>query len=278
MKLVCRDKVLDLSAPVVMGVLNVTPDSFSDGGRVIDVVSAISRARDMAAEGAAIIDVGGESTRPGAQPVGTEEEMRRVLPVIEGIADLPVVVSVDTRKPEVMRAACKAGAGMINDVFALRAPGALRAAAECAVPVCLMHMQGEPQTMQNAPEYGDVVGEVRDFLAGRIDAAVDAGIPRTQIVIDPGFGFGKSLEHNLQLLANLGSLSALARPVLVGISRKAMLGAILSNAPAERRLEAGLAAACLAAWQGASILRTHDVRQTVDAVRTVASVGKYRRH
>ncbi len=255
-----------------MGVLNVTPDSFSDGGRFNQVESAIARAREMASEGAAIIDVGGESTRPGAQPVSEQEELDRVILVIERIhRQTDVLISVDTMKPAVMRAAVKAGAELINDVKALRAPGALDAARESGAAVCLMHMQGEPRTMQKSPAYVNVVKEVMDFLAQRLRACEAAGIPGEQLVLDPGFGFGKSLEHNLGLLGNLESLTALGCPLMVGLSRKSMFQQLL-NLPAEQRLHAGLAAAALAVFQGASIIRTHDVKPTVETIKTAAAV------
>jgi dihydropteroate synthase len=271
-----KDRTLDLSAPVVMGVLNVTPDSFSDGGRHTTVESALARARAMAAEGAAIVDVGGESTRPGAQPVPEAEELARVVPVVEALArELPCAVSVDTCKPAVMRAACAAGAGLINDVMALRAPGALEAARDTGAAVCLMHMQGEPRTMQQAPVYADVVEEVAGFLGERVRACLAAGIPRERLLVDPGFGFGKTLAHNLELLANLDVLAEAGLPLLVGVSRKSMLGA-LTGQPVESRLHAGLAAAVLAAWQGVRVIRTHDVRATMDALKVAAAVAAAR--
>jgi len=255
-----------------MGVLNVTPDSFSDGGQFADATAALGRARQMAEEGAAIIDVGGESTRPGAQPVSEQQELDRVLPVIERIRrELGCVISIDTMKPAVMRAACAAGAELINDVMALRAPGALEAARDTGAAACLMHMQGEPRTMQQAPVYADVVEDVRAFLAGRVAACIAAGIPRERLVVDPGFGFGKTLNHNLALLAGIDVLADLGLPVLVGVSRKSMLGALLER-PADQRVPGGLAAAVLAAWQGARIVRTHDVRATMDALKVTAAV------
>lgn len=272
MHLRLKSRVLDLGAPVVMGVLNVTPDSFSDGGRHATVDAAVARAKEMAAEGARIIDVGGESTRPGAPPVSEAEELARVLPVIERLRrEVDPVVSVDTMKPAVMRAACAAGAELINDVMALRAPGALEAARDTGAAVCLMHMQGEPRTMQQAPAYGDVVSEVREFLAQRAAACVAAGIARERLVLDPGLGFGKTLEHNLRLLAQLEELVALGLPVLVGASRKSMLGQ-LTGAPVDARLHAGLAAAALAVWHGARLIRSHDVRATMDALKVTAAV------
>jgi dihydropteroate synthase len=274
MMLDCAGKPLDLSVPRVMGILNVTPDSFSDGGRFVDTAAAVARARAMVEEGAAIIDVGGESTRPGAVAATVQEELDRVLPVIGAlVAELPVPVSVDTGKPEVMRAAVAAGAGMINDVYALRQPGALAAAAALGVPVCLMHMQGEPRTMQQAPHYDDVVAEVAGFLADRVAACVEAGISRSRLLLDPGFGFGKSLEHNLALLRHLPDLLAPDLPLLVGMSRKSMIGAVL-DAPLAGRLHGSVAAATLAAWLGASIVRVHDVGPTVEALKIVAAVQR----
>jgi dihydropteroate synthase len=272
----CSGKTLDLSAPRVMGVLNVTPDSFSDGGRYAVPEAALEQACRMAEEGAAVIDVGGESTRPGAAPVTEEEELRRVIPVIEALgAALPaIVISVDTRKPAVMRAAVAAGAGMINDVRALREEGALAAAAELKVPVCLMHMQGEPRTMQAAPRYGDVVAEVKGFLAERAAACERAGIPRARLLVDPGFGFGKDLGHNLRLLRHLDGFAELGLPLVVGLSRKSMIGALL-NAPAGQRLYGSIALAALAAWQGAALIRAHDVAATVQAVRMAAAIRNH---
>ncbi len=255
-----------------MGVLNVTPDSFSDGGVFFALDAALRRGEQMVVDGADIIDVGGESTRPGAAAVAVEDELRRVVPVIEVLARrLPVPVSVDTSKPEVMRAAAEAGATLINDVRALRAPGALAVAAALGLPVCLMHMQGEPRTMQVAPDYDDVVAEVRAFLAARIAACAAAGLPPGRLLIDPGFGFGKRLAHNLKLLARLSELKGLGPPLLAGLSRKSMLGALTGRSVGER-LAAGLAAAVIAARGGARILRVHDVAATVDALKVVAAV------
>jgi dihydropteroate synthase len=263
----CKGKVLDLSRPQVMGVLNVTPDSFSDGGDFFSVGAAVERALAMQAEGAAIIDIGGESTRPGAAPVSAEDEIRRVVPVIEALqARLTVPISIDTQKPEVMRAAVAAGAGFINDVNALRAPGALEAAVGCEVPVCLMHMQGEPRTMQADPHYDDVVGEVRGFLQQRAAACEQAGIAREHILLDPGFGFGKTLQHNLQLLARLETISALGFPLLVGLSRKSMIGKLLGLDVGER-LAASIALAVLAVERGAALVRAHDVAPTWQALQ-----------
>jgi dihydropteroate synthase len=256
-----------------MGILNVTPDSFSDGGKYLLPAVALERARRMVEEGAAIIDIGGESTRPGAAPVSEQEELDRVVPLIESLSsEIDRPISIDTSKPVVMREAVAAGAGLINDVSALRVPGALEAAADLSVPVCLMHMQGEPRTMQSSPRYEDVVADVRDFLAERLTACETSGIPRDRLLIDPGFGFGKTLAHNLLLLKNLSSLRELQVPILVGISRKSMIGSLLGDAPVEERLHGSLAAAVIAAMAGASIIRAHDVRPTVDAMRLVAAV------
>jgi len=257
-----------------MGVLNVTPDSFSDGGRFLSPAAAVEQGVRLAAEGAALIDVGGESTRPGAEPVPLEEELRRVLPVIERLRALTsAVISVDTSKPEVMRAASRAGAGLINDVTALRAPQALEAAAASGCAVCLMHMQGEPRTMQLAPRYEDVVGEVRAFLAGRVAASLAAGITAERVVVDPGFGFGKTLEHNLTLLRHLAEIAADGRPVLVGLSRKSMLGTLTQRAAGER-LHGSVALAVIAALKGARIVRAHDVAATVGALKVAAAVAE----
>jgi len=255
-----------------MGILNVTPDSFSDGGEFLEAERAIAHAREMVAEGAALIDVGGESTRPGAEPVGAAAELERVSPVIEAVVDAGVPVSVDTSKPEVMESAVAAGAGFINDVLALRAPGALEAAASLGVPVCLMHMQGEPRTMQKHPHYDDVVGDIHRFFEQRIEACLAAGIREENLVLDPGFGFGKTLAHNLELLRRLNEFLDLGRPLLVGMSRKSMLGKLLDGVPADRRLPGSLAAAVIAVWQGASMVRTHDVRPTVEALRVCEAV------
>jgi len=265
MVLRCGRFSLPLGRPLVMGVLNVTPDSFSDGGTFLDRGAAAARARRMAEEGADIIDIGGESTRPGAAPVSADEELDRILPVLRDLGNLEVPVSVDTRRPRVMREAVAAGASMINDVQALAAPGALEAVAQSGCAVCLMHMKGEPRTMQQDPQYADVVDEVKEFLSDRISRAEKAGIARERIVVDPGFGFGKALAHNLQLLARLGELAALGVPVLAGLSRKSMLGAITGRAAGDR-LAASVAAALLAAERGATILRVHDVNETKDAL------------
>lgn len=266
MRLSCADRVLDLTRPVVMGVLNVTADSFSDGGRFPSPAAAVAHGHAMVAAGAGIIDVGGESTRPGATPVSLQQELDRVLPVIEALRrELDAVISIDTMKPEVMRAAVAAGAGLVNDVQALQAPGAIAAVAAGNAAVCLMHMQGTPRTMQSAPQYTDVVTEVHDFLKQRAQACWTAGIATERIVLDPGFGFGKTLQHNLSLLARLPQLAAGAYPLLVGLSRKSMLGTLLGR-PVEQRLAGSLALAAIAALHGARIIRTHDVAETCDAV------------
>lgn len=276
MRLQCGRFALDLDNPVVMGVLNVTPDSFSDGGRFLDLPAALAQAERMALDGAAIIDVGGESTRPGATPVDEDEELRRVLPVIERLAaTLSIPVSVDTQKPAVMRRAITAGASLVNDVSALAVPGAIEAVAGSDAAVCLMHMRGVPGTMQDAPRYGDVLAEVRSFLGRRVAACETAGIARSRIAVDPGFGFGKTLEHNLALLAGLPVLAADGQPVLAGLSRKRMIGS-LTGRDGDGRLAGSLAAAVLAAWNGARIIRAHDVRETVDALRVVAAAGAMR--
>ncbi len=270
----CAGKQLDLSQPRVMGILNITPDSFSDGGDFLSVDLAVEQAYRMVEEGAAIIDVGGESTRPGAPTVSETEELDRVMPVIEGIArDLSVPISVDTSKPNIMRSAVAAGAGLVNDVMALQAPGAVAAVADLNVPVCLMHMQGEPRTMQKSPRYSDVVSEVKAFLAQRIDCCISAGISHSRLLVDPGFGFGKTLEHNLALLRDLQKIAELNLPLLVGLSRKSMIGALLDE-PVNNRMYGSLAAAVLAAERGARIIRTHDVKPTVDALALSAALLK----
>lgn len=259
-----------------MGILNVTPDSFSDGGRHVLRDEALAAARRMVDEGAAVIDVGGESTRPGAQPVGEQEELDRVIPVIEAIArELDCTISIDTMKPAVMRAAGAAGAHLVNDVNGLRAAGAVDAVAECRMAACLMHMRGTPQTMQAAPAYEDVVAEVKSFLLSRVTVCEAAGIPRERLLLDPGFGFGKLLDHNLALFASLDAFVALGLPVLVGVSRKGMIGQIL-DLPVDRRLNGGLAAAALAVSMGAKLIRTHDVQATVEAVKFATAVRRVR--
>jgi dihydropteroate synthase len=254
---------LALERPLTMGVVNVTPDSFSDGGRFFDAAAAVAQARRLAEEGADIVDIGGESTRPGAAAVSEEEELRRLLPVLEKIPDL--CVSVDTRRPAVMRAALEAGASMINDVQALRAPGAMDAVRDSGCAVCLMHMKGEPATMQREPHYDDVVREVTQFLRERVEACAAAGVAREQLVVDPGFGFGKTAEHNLTLLRNLAQLGRLGVPVLAGLSRKSTLGR-LTGRPVGERLAGSLAMALLALERGAKILRVHDVKETKDVI------------
>jgi dihydropteroate synthase len=272
MELLLGTQVLSMSRSRVMGILNITPDSFSDGGDFLSPDKAIVRAAAMLEEGADIIDVGGESTRPGADSVSLQEELERVTPVIEQISSkLDVAISVDTSKPDVMRAAVAAGAVLVNDVFALRQEGALEAVADLGVAVCLMHMQGEPGSMQVAPEYKELPREIIDFLAERITASVAAGIDRNRIIVDPGFGFGKNDEHNLQILANLHQLEELRQPLLVGLSRKRMLGN-LSGKDADKRVYAGIAAAVMAVAGGANIIRTHDVAATVDALKIVDAV------
>lgn len=277
--LACAGRHLDLSRPLVMGVINSTPDSFSDGGSLyrdgrLDLDLAVARARQMVAEGAAILDIGGESTRPGAVPVTAAEELERVLPLVRRItAELDVVVSVDTSSPQLMTEAAAAGAGMLNDVRALTRDGALAAAAATGLPICLMHMQGEPATMQAAPQYSDVVAEVGKYLAVRVRACEAQGIQRQRLVLDPGFGFGKSVSHNLQLLRNLPSLATQGMPLLVGLSRKSLIGKLLGREVSER-LPASLALAVLAAQRGARIIRTHDVAATVDALAMLAAVDR----
>jgi dihydropteroate synthase len=268
----CGPHSLDLSTPRVMGVLNVTPDSFSDGGRFADVTAAVAHALRMVEEGAALLDVGGESTRPGAHAVSAEEEIYRVVPVIEALVErTKVPISVDTSKPAVMTAAVRAGATLINAVRALREPGALEAAADTGAAICLMHMQGEPRTMQVDPRYDDVVAEVRGFLHERAEACRAAGIARDRLAIDPGIGFGKRLEHNLALLADLTALVGLGWPVLVGVSRKSMFGALLGRA-VDERVAGGVAMTTAAVLNGASIVRTHDVAPTVDAVKVAVAL------
>ena len=269
--------ILHSARPLVCGILNVTPDSFSDGGRFLDHDRAVAHGVDLACQGADLIDIGGESTRPGAQPPTVDEELDRVVPVVERLARVTgVPVSVDTSRPEVMRAAVRAGASMINDVRALRVPGALDAAAELRVPVCLMHMQGDPATMQRSPRYGDVVAEVRSFLAERMSAAEAAGVSRDLMAVDPGFGFGKSLAHNVTLLGELRQFATLGARLMVGLSRKGMIGAITGR-PVEQRLAGSISAAVLAAQRGAHVLRVHDVGATRDALAVLAAVEQPRK-
>jgi dihydropteroate synthase len=271
-RLPCGSRFLDLSRPQVMGILNVTPDSFSDGGRYGQRDAALRHAESMVLAGATLIDVGGESTRPGALRVSPAEELERVAPVVEAIAaELDVIISVDTSTPAVIRESARLGAGLINDVRSLRRDGALEAAADSGLPVCLMHMRGEPGTMQQSPEYADVLSEVRDFLAQRIAVCAAAGVAAERIILDPGFGFAKTLEHNLSLFKRLESLLDLGRPLLVGVSRKSMIGGVLGHEVGER-LFGSLALAALAVTKGAHILRVHDVAETVDVLRMIAAV------
>lgn len=271
-RLPCGNRVLDLAHPHVMGILNVTPDSFSDGGRFAAVDAAMRHAQAMVLAGATLIDVGGESTRPGAPVVSPQEELDRVAPVVERISrELDVIISVDTSAPIVMTEVARLGAGLINDVRSLRREGALQAAAATGLPVCLMHMLGEPGDMQDNPHYTDLVGEVSAFLAERMAQCAAAGIASERIVLDPGFGFAKTLQHNLSLFKHMEALHALGRPLLVGVSRKSMIGQAL-NRPVTERLYGSLALAALAVTKGARILRVHDVAETVDVVRMIAAV------
>lgn len=275
MKLLAGKHVLDFATPKVMGVINVTPDSFSDGGRFLSPEDALRQAAAMIDAGADIVDVGGESTRPGAEDASLQLELDRIMPVVEGIVgrfDTPV--SIDTSKPEVMRAAVAAGASIINDVFALRRDGAIDTAASLAVPVCLMHMQGTPRSMQESPEYSVLPDEVIDFLADRIAACVAGGIRRELLLVDPGFGFGKNDRHNLEILAKLDRFADLGLPLLVGLSRKRTLGH-LTGKPAEQRVAAGVAVAVIAVQNGANIVRTHDVAETIDALKVVDAIRQY---
>ena len=269
----CAGRLLKLDRPRVMGIVNVTPDSFSDGGQHDTVEAAVAHGLRLAREGADVLDVGGESTRPGAEAVSLADELARVVPVIERLArETSLPISVDTSKPEVMRAAVAAGAGMINDVYALRREGALDAAAALGVPVVLMHMLGEPRGMQDAPHYDDVVSDVHRFLAERLFACEMAGIPKKNLAVDPGFGFGKTLDHNLRLLRQLSRLADLGVPVLAGLSRKRSLGEITGRG-VDERVHASVAAAVLAAEYGARIIRVHDVAATVDAMKVWAAVA-----
>lgn len=271
-----KGRSLDLSRPQVMGILNVTPDSFSDGSRYQQLDVALRHASQMVQAGATLIDIGGESTRPGAAEVPLEQELERVVPVVERLAaELDVWLSVDTYKAEVMRAAMAAGAHLINDIRALEAPGALAAAAEAQVPVCLMHMQGAPRTMQQAPHYENLLGEVHAYFAQRIAACVAAGIPRERLILDPGFGFGKTLDQNYELLARLDEFADFQLPLLVGMSRKSMVGQLLER-PVEVRLAGSLALALYASRRGAHIIRVHDVQETVDALRIFSYADQFR--
>ncbi len=269
MQLNLKNTSLKLDRPLVMGILNVTPDSFSDGGLFVSAGNLQQQIESMLQAGVDIIDVGGESTRPGSQPVALDEELQRVIPAIQLIRELgDIPISIDTTKPEVMRAAVAAGADMINDVNALRTTGAMQAVTELGVPVCLMHMLGQPKNMQQQPEYENVVQQVLSFFAERVEACVNAGVAREKILIDPGFGFGKTVQHNFQLLKKLELLHSLGQPLLVGMSRKSMLGAVTVKA-VDQRLAGSLAAAVIAAMQGVHIIRVHDVAETVDALKVV---------
>jgi dihydropteroate synthase len=268
----CGGRPLELGRTAVMGILNVTPDSFSDGGRYLALDAALRQAELMRDQGADIIDVGGESTRPGAEPVPLQQELDRVIPVIEAVVEaVDIPISVDTSKPEVMQSALAAGAGLVNDVYALRAPGALEVVAAAGVPVCLMHMQGEPRTMQQQPVYDSVTVEVADFLRARAEACLAAGIATGRVLIDPGFGFGKTLAHNLTLLRELSALAEIGFPVLVGLSRKSMLAKML-DLPVDRRMVASVTLALIAVRHGAWVVRVHDVAETVEAIRTWETV------
>lgn len=274
-ELIVGTKRLSLASPVVMGILNVTPDSFSDGGKFSSFELACKHADEMVAQGAKIIDIGGESTRPGAADVSFEDELARVIPLVSYVAKHhDVWISVDTSKPEVMRQAVNAGAHLINDVRALMEPEALETAAQLNVPICLMHMQGEPRSMQSAPEYQDVVADVAEFLTERIQACLDAGIPREHLLIDPGFGFGKTLEHNYELLAKLETFTQFELPILIGLSRKSMIGNLLGR-PTSERLAGSLAGAMIAAQKGAHIIRVHDVPETMDMLKVLQATQAY---
>jgi dihydropteroate synthase len=273
MKFLCGRFQLDLSKPRVMGIVNVTPDSFSDGGKFNTTDKAVVHAIQLIEQGADILDIGGESTRPGATPVPLDEELSRVIPVIKALAQVGIPLSIDTYKPEVMRAAIDAGVDIVNDVCALQEPNALEIVAASQVGVCLMHMQGRPQTMQADPQYQDVVAEVTSFLAARLKAAEQAGIARERIVLDPGFGFGKRTEHNLTLLNQLSSLQSLGLPLLIGLSRKSVLGQVVGS-EVDERIHASIAASVVSVMKGANIVRVHDVKPTVDALKIVSAVMK----
>lgn len=269
MKLIARDAILDLTHPQVMGILNVTPDSFSDGGKYVSRDEAIRHAQEMVNAGATLIDIGGESTRPGAADVSVQEELDRVIPVVEALAArFDAWLSVDTSKPEVIGAAAQAGAHLINDIRSLQEPGALEAAAATGLPICLMHMQGQPKTMQHNPHYDDVVAEVNAYFQQQIARCAEVGIEKARLLLDPGFGFGKNLSHNYRLLAHLPELHHFGLPLLVGMSRKSMVGQLL-NVPPLQRVHGSVACAVIAAMQGAHIIRVHDVKATVDAMRVV---------
>ncbi|MEP1449194.1 MAG: dihydropteroate synthase [Paraglaciecola sp.] len=272
-----KDKFLELSTPKVMGILNVTPDSFSDGGTFNLLENGLAHAALMLEEGADIIDIGGESTRPGAQDVSLQQELDRVIPMIEAMSQrFDTIISIDTSKPQVMTEAIRAGASLINDVRALQEKGALQAAIAANVPVCLMHMQGQPRVMQQDPHYEDVVAEVKDFLQQRISICIEAGMLAEQIIVDPGFGFGKSLAHNYQMLANFEEFHKLDVPVLAGMSRKSMIGNLLQR-EVTQRLAGNVAVATIAAQKGAQIIRVHDVKETVDAVKVVNMINTFKK-
>jgi dihydropteroate synthase len=271
MHLQCGKFRLSLNRPLIMGVLNVTPDSFSDGGKYIELNQALNHAKALISEGADLLDIGGESTRPGAQPVSLEDERRRVLPVLNALAGGVIPISIDTQKPQLMREAVTAGASMINDVCGFRADGAFEAVANSDAAICIMHMQGEPRSMQQAPHYDDVTGEVREYLAGRVLAAQQSGIGTDRIVIDPGFGFGKTMEHNLAMVRELRKFRGIGSALLVGISRKSMLGKMTGRDPLQR-VHASTAAALIAVQNGAQIVRVHDVAATRDALAVLAAV------
>ncbi|GIU40239.1 dihydropteroate synthase [Shewanella colwelliana] len=271
----CADKRLDLSVPQVMGILNVTPDSFSDGGKFTSIERACRHADQMVADGAAFIDIGGESTRPGAKDVSLQEELDRVIPLIEYVGNThDVCISVDTSKPQVMSAAVSAGAHLINDVRALQVPGALAAAAKLQVPVCLMHMQGQPRSMQASPEYGDIIKDISTFFHERVAACMAAGIAKERLVLDPGFGFGKTLSHNYELLHRLADFSEFQLPLLIGLSRKSMIGNLL-QVEVEQRVVGSVAAAMIAVQRGAHILRVHDVKETMDMIKVMQACKYY---
>jgi dihydropteroate synthase len=272
MHFTCGKFQLDLTTPRVMGIVNVTPDSFSDGGKFSSTNLAIGHALKLAEEAADMLDIGGESTRPNATPVSLQQELDRVIPVIEGlVSQINIPISIDTYKPAVMQAAINAGASMVNDVRALQEDGALAIVANSNVGVCLMHMQGVPQTMQINPQYNDVVSEVKAFLQARLQASIDAGVPTSRILLDPGFGFGKTREHNITLIQQLESFVSLGRPLLVGLSRKSVLGQVTGN-DVDARLYASVAASVISAMKGAKILRVHDVKATVEALKVVAAI------
>ena len=268
-----KDHVIDLKQPCIMGILNLTPDSFSDGGLFTNKDKALNHVKQMIDDGADIIDIGGESTRPGANEVSIDEECQRVIPLIKAIREISdIPISIDTSKTEVMQQAIEAGASMINDVNALKAKGAVELAVKLNVPVCIMHMQGEPRTMQHTPQYENVVQEVKEFLKQRVDICLAAGIKKENIIVDPGFGFGKTLEHNLSLLKHLDEFTKFDVPLLIGVSRKSMIGKILDDAPADERLHGSVALATLATWMNTNILRVHDVKATADALKLCMAV------